>query len=52
MFPDINGLRLTVLQDKEHEEPTANFIQILETIGFALPPLLMERKLMLIILHL
>ena len=25
MFPEINGLQLTVLQDKEHKEPTTNF---------------------------
>ena len=28
-FPEINLLRLTVLQDKEHKEPTMNSIQIL-----------------------
>ena len=28
-FPEINLLRLTVLQDKEHKEPTTNSIQIL-----------------------
>ena len=28
-FPKINCLRLTVLQDKEHKEPTTNSIQIL-----------------------
>ena len=28
-FPEINLLRLTVLQDKGHKEPTTNSIQIL-----------------------
>ena len=32
-FPEINLLRLTVLQDKEHKEPTTNSIQILHVNG-------------------
>jgi len=33
MFPEINGLRLTLLQDKEHKEPTMNSMQILHVNG-------------------
>ena len=30
-FPNINGLRLTLLQDKAHKEPTDNALQIFHT---------------------
>ena len=47
-FPKINGLRLTLLQDKPHKEPTDNallFFILVVTIGFVLQPLeLQERK--------
>ena len=33
MFSEINGLRLIVLQDKEHKEPTSNSIQIMHVNG-------------------
>lgn len=32
-FPKINGLRLTLLQDKPHKEPTNNALQIFHTGG-------------------
>ena len=32
-FPKINGLRLTLLQDKSHKEPTNSALQILHTGG-------------------
>ena len=32
-FPKINGLRLTLLQDKSHKEPTNNALQIFHTGG-------------------
>ena len=32
-FPNINGLRLTLLQDKAHKEPTDNALQIFHTGG-------------------
>ena len=46
-FPEINLLRLTVLQDKGHKEPTTNSIQILHVNsdhGFVLPLLLKGNK--------